>query len=225
MLTTAQLRAAWGPACRPSSTRVTIALHGAGRITVDRRCEPAFRALNACLVAHDYRTRRADTGAYNCRRITGGTGYSLHAYGIAADINWSTNPYGRRLVTDMPAAMIAAIKAIRTRNGVRVFGWGGDYRTNKDAMHFEVVCHPSDLATGIDLATIPGHPTTTPPTTGGFLMALTDAEQRELLAKVRSTDLRVQELDQQLTDGADRNKAGISKRILDSLARLEARKP
>ena len=53
-------------------------------------------------------------------------------------------------------------------------------------------------------------------------MALTDAEQRELLAKVRSTDLRVQELDQQLTDGADRNKAGISKRILDALARLDA---
>lgn len=227
MLTTAQLRAAWGPACRPSSTRVTIALHGAGRITVDRRCEPAFRALNACLVAHDYRTRRADTGAYNCRRITGGTGYSLHAYGIAADLNWQTNPYGRNLVTDMPPAMRAAIKAIRTRNGVRVFGWGGDYRTNKDAMHFEVVCRPSDLATGIDLATIPGHPTDPaklPPNLGGFLMALTDAEQRELLAKVRSTDLRVQELDQQLTDGADRNKAGISKRILDALARLEARR-
>ena len=53
MLTTAQLRAAWGPACRPASTRVTIALHGDGRITVDRRCEAAFRALNACLVAHD----------------------------------------------------------------------------------------------------------------------------------------------------------------------------
>lgn len=64
-----------------------------------------------------------------------------------------------------------------------------------------------------------------PPATEGFLMALTDDEQKELLAKVRSTDLRVQELDQQLTDGADAKKGGISRRILDSLARLEARKP
>lgn len=55
-------------------------------------------------------------------------------------------------------------------------------------------------------------------------MALTEAEQREILAKVRSTDIRVQELDQQLTDGADPRKGGISRRILDSLARLE-RKP
>ncbi len=64
-------------------------------------------------------------------------------------------------------------------------------------------------------------PPVTPPE--GFLMALTEAEQREILAKVRSTDLRVQELDQQLTDGADAKKGGISRRILDALARLEAR--
>ena len=50
-------------------------------------------------------------------------------------------------------------------------------------------------------------------------------QEREILAKVRSTDIRVQELDQQLTDGADAKKGGISRRILDSLARLEARKP
>ena len=69
-------------------------------------------------------------------------------------------------------------------------------------------------------------PVSPPPTSApeGFLMALTEAEQREILAKVRSTDIRVQELDQQLTDGADARKGGISRRILDSLARLE-RKP
>lgn len=74
------------------------------------------------------------------------------------------------------------------------------------------------------IAAVAGTTPKPPPNLGGFLMALTDAEQRELLAKVRSTDIRVQELDQQLTDGADRNKAGISKRILDALARLEARR-
>jgi hypothetical protein len=114
---------------------------------------PAFLALNECLRRHDYRAHPGQTGAYNCRPITGGTGYSLHAYGIAADINWSANPYGRRLVTDMPRAMIADVKAIRANNGARVFRWGGDYRGNKDAMHFEVICTPADLATGIRGAT------------------------------------------------------------------------
>ena len=64
-------------------------------------------------------------------------------------------------------------------------------------------------------------PPANPPTTGGIFMHLTEAEEREILAKVRSTDLRVQELDQQLTDGADVKKGGISRRILDSLARIE----
>jgi len=140
-----------------------VPLYGQGVITVDKRTVSAFLALSACLRAHDYRTRRADTGAYNCRRITGGSGYSLHAYGIAADLNWSTNPYGKRLVTDMPPAMRDAIKAIRTRGGHLVFRWGGDYSGNKDAMHFEVVASPAELATGIDPNTVPGARITEPP--------------------------------------------------------------
>jgi hypothetical protein len=30
-----------------------------------------------------------------------------------------------------------------------VFRWGGSYSKNKDAMHFEVVCSPANLATGV----------------------------------------------------------------------------
>lgn len=85
----------------------------------------------------------------NCRKITGGTGYSLHAYGIALDICWNTNPYGPVLKTDMPPAMVDEILAIRTNNGQQVWGWGGNYRGNKDAMHFEIVCTPGDIRTGI----------------------------------------------------------------------------
>jgi len=152
---TSAMRREWAPACGPASSRVRIDLYGAGSISVRRECADAFRALSACLQAHGYQTRRNDTGAYNCRAITGGTGYSLHAYGIAADINWQTNPYGKPLRTDMPPAMIADIKKIRTRNGVQVFRWGGDYTGNKDAMHFEVVCTKADLATGLAGTTAP----------------------------------------------------------------------
>lgn len=153
MTTTTTLRNWWAPACQGPFTRLT--LHGGGRVTVRTPIVAAVRALDDCLRVHDYRTRTDDTGAYNCRKITGGTGYSLHAYGIAVDLNWLSNPYGRRLVTDMPAAMVADIKAIRTRNGKRVWRWGGDYSGNKDAMHFEVICHPADMATGIDPASLP----------------------------------------------------------------------
>lgn len=153
MATTTTLRNWWAPACRGPFTRLT--LHGGGAVTVRTTIVAAVRALDDCLRVADYRTRTADTGAYNCRKITGGTGYSLHAYGIAVDLNWQSNPYGKRLVTDMPPAMVADIKAIRTRNGKRVWRWGGDYSGNKDAMHFEVICHPTDMATGIDPASLP----------------------------------------------------------------------
>ena len=155
MLTTSQLRTEWAPAC-PSGDLTRVSLHGDGIVSVRRSIVSAVQALDACLAAHGYRTRKADTGAYNCRRITGGTGYSLHAYGIAIDINWQTNPYGRTLRTDMPSVMVRDIKAIRTRSGKQVWRWGGDYQTNKDAMHYEIVCRRPDLATGIDPATVPG---------------------------------------------------------------------
>lgn len=158
-LTTSQLRQAWAPPCRlQNPTRVP--LHGDGAVTVDARAEEAVRALSDVLEDHGYRTRAADTGAYACRPITGGTGYSLHAYGIALDLNWLTNPYRRdgRLVTDMPPEMVEQIKALRTVSGAQVWGWGGDYRTVKDAMHFEIVTTPAHLATGIRPTTNPGEP-------------------------------------------------------------------
>ncbi len=99
----------------------------------------------------------------NCRPITGGTKLSLHAFGIAADISWRTNPYGRVLITDMPRAMVEAIEAIRTKSGHRVFRWGGDWNDNNvqddkpyDAMHFEIVASKTEMSSGIDWGTVAG---------------------------------------------------------------------
>src|SRR5262249_23169773 len=58
------------------------------------------------------------------------------------------------LVTDMPKAMVNDILAIRTNNGQQLWGWGGNYRSAKDAMHFEIVCAPADVATGINWSTV-----------------------------------------------------------------------
>ena len=156
-LTTTQLRAAWSPPCA-AVQGVKVELHGGAVITIDKRIVPAVLAMNAVFSKWNYKATPPDTGAFVCRRITGGTGYSLHAFGIAIDINWQSNPYGRKLVTDMPKAMVAEIKALRTGNGKQVWRWGGDYTTNKDAMHFEIVCTPADLATGIKGGAAPAPP-------------------------------------------------------------------
>lgn len=183
---TSQQRKNWGPACSPGAYE-RVDLHGEGRVTVDKRIVPAVEALSAVLAAHGYETRRADTGAYNCRPITGAKppydddDLSLHAFGIAIDINWTTNGYGKpgRVSTDMPKAMTDAIKSITTNSGARVWEWGGDWTRNVDYMHFEIDCTPADLATG--LRATPAKPA--PPK--GWLMALTDTEQQELLDKTR----------------------------------------
>lgn len=41
-----------------------------------------------------------------------------------------------------------------SRRADRVWGWGGNHRTVKDAMHYEIVCTPEDLAGGIDWDTV-----------------------------------------------------------------------
>ena len=154
-LSTSQLRKAWGP---PKKAR------GATFI-------PAYRALDDVFRRWGFDAGDGDTGAYNPRPITGGTDWSLHAYGpgdqytfwwgskvttaLAVDVDWNNNPYGPRLITNMPRKMIDEIEAIRTVNGKQVWSWGGDYTGSKDAMHFEIVCTPADLATGIAGGTTP----------------------------------------------------------------------
>jgi putative peptidoglycan binding protein/D-alanyl-D-alanine carboxypeptidase-like protein len=154
MLTTAQLRQAWKPACGVPLTSVDL-VQGV-RIQCHAQITTAVRALGLVMQSHGYTVRKGDTGAYNCRQITGGSGSSLHSHGIAIDVNWNTNPYRKDnvLVTDMPGPMVTAILAIRTNNGKQVWGWGGKYRSVKDAMHYEIVCAPADLSTGIDWSTV-----------------------------------------------------------------------
>lgn len=54
---------------------------------------------------------------------------SIHKLGAAIDINPETNPLGPTLVTDMPAG----ISQVAASLGL---GWGGNWSSPKDAMHF-----------------------------------------------------------------------------------------
>ena len=151
----AQLFNLWGPPCSGPSVRVP--LFGNGTVVVNPVIVPAVYALSACYEEFGYRTRAEDTGAYVCRDKVGQPGHkSIHALKLAIDTNWKSNPFGRRLITDRPAAMNAAIAAIRTNDGQPVWSWGGDWRGNKDAMHNQIATGPKSLATGIDMRTIGG---------------------------------------------------------------------
>jgi lysozyme family protein len=177
-LSTAQLRAAWKD-FRCKESRLKSIDIGSDTLRVAAPTVDAWKALSSVLEAHHYDIRPKNTGSYNCRKITGGTGFSLHAYGIAIDVNSTTNPYkktpSKRAVrfsekptqaergkdvldgkadTDMTRAMIADVLAIRTNGGVPVFEWGGNWTKIKDAMHFEMDLTPGDLKTGIDPETV-----------------------------------------------------------------------
>ncbi|GIE69569.1 M15 family metallopeptidase [Actinoplanes palleronii] len=101
--------------------------------------------------ADDNASMAADnTSGFNCRPITGSTsGFSVHSYGKAIDLNTLENPYVKGTVVQPPAG-----KAFMNREKVRPgmikhgdpvwraftthgFTWGGDWTSLKDYQHFE----------------------------------------------------------------------------------------
>lgn len=202
-----QLRADYAPACEhhdvANLTEAWLVVAGAGGI----------------MHAFGYAPREGETFAANCRPVTGGQKVSMHALfgkgswltwtnvkvntANATDFNSRSNPYGKTLKTDMPRPMVDAILALRTMNGVPVFGWGGYFSTNKDAMHFEIRCSRADLATGIDPSTIYGGTVAFNPDQEKFILdALTRVDNRTSnLEKVSGQFVQV--ILQQIKDAVD----------------------
>ncbi len=124
------------------------------------------------------------------------TDLSNHASGTAIDLNATRHPLGK--VGTFTPAQVRGIRTILAElDGV--VRWGGDYPGRKDEMHFEInatparvaqvarrlraaglVDNPSGSLPTITNPTVPGAPA---PLTKGFLMTLSDAQQRELLRK------------------------------------------
>lgn len=89
-----------------------------------------------------------NTSAYNCRRTTGGTSWSEHAYGRALDINPVQNPYvsgsyvapeaGRQYLDrgDVRPGMVTAGDVVVRAFAAAGWEWGGDFRSLKDYQHF-----------------------------------------------------------------------------------------
>ncbi|GIF25468.1 hypothetical protein BJ973_003745 [Actinoplanes tereljensis] len=81
---------------------------------------------------------------YNYRKVRGSEStLSNHASGTAIDLNAPAHPLGK--AGTFNAKQVAAIRKILDfcDGAVR---WGGDYRTRKDEMHFELIKDASDVA-------------------------------------------------------------------------------
>jgi hypothetical protein len=102
-----------------------------GAVSCHRKMLPALRAAMRELDSQGL-GRLVDTGDYaGCyapRRIRPGGALSLHAWGLAVDLNASANPFGGRSSQD--PRLVAAMR----RHG---FTWGGRFPTRPDPMHFE----------------------------------------------------------------------------------------
>ena len=121
----------------------------------------AFEALATVLRYHNYAFGdKQRGGTLNCRPLTGGTGTSTHAHGMAFDINPLANAYGAAPGTtelDRRPEIIADVLAIRTVGGKRVFVWGGNWQPTRDPMHFQpTACTRAELERGIDQSTVKG---------------------------------------------------------------------
>lgn len=89
-----------------------------------------------------------NTSAFNCRAVTGGSGWSEHAYGRAIDVNPFVNPYVKGSTVLPPEAapytdrsrqdpgMIHADDEVVRAFAARGWAWGGYWRSLKDYQHF-----------------------------------------------------------------------------------------
>jgi len=80
-----------------------------------------------------------DDWAYAYRMVRGdATKLSCHSSGTAIDLNATKHPLGKS--GTFPAEKVPMIQALCKKYGLK---WGGDFRSRKDEMHFEVNVTPA----------------------------------------------------------------------------------
>ena len=129
----------WGPMW-PTPRHDMVAIRGGGLVM---QGHPKIAELVELLLDETVRRgypldKTHDDWGYAGRYIAGTTTPSNHSAGIAFDLNSSRNPFtSGNLVTDMPKWM----HELWNDYGFR---WGGDYKSVKDAMHYEFMGTPAD---------------------------------------------------------------------------------
>lgn len=121
--------------CAPSKY-TTVSFPGEGRVwtlQVADKSKPIWEAVAQIMRSTPYLFREVAGGTYNCRPP------SLHAYGLALDLNPSKNPFAFPLVHEYPPGFIERMEGIRA-NGKQAIMWGGRFPDDNppDAMHWQI---------------------------------------------------------------------------------------
>jgi len=145
----------WDPEGAVQSGQLIVATAHAENIAgVFRAMFEAKYPLTRVRPAHEYggsddASMAADnTSAFNCRAVTGGTGFSEHSYGHAIDVNPLENPYvvGQRVLPPEgapyidragthPALIVDGGPVVAAFDAIG-WGWGGRWTSVKDYQHF-----------------------------------------------------------------------------------------
>lgn len=122
-----------------NASKMAVVRQGGIALSVRRELVPLIAWLVQETVSRGYALRHGECWGFANRPIRGTQRPSNHSWGLAIDLNATTNPMQATLRTDMPPWMVELWTS-------RQFRWGGTYRQRKDAMHFEFMGTPADAA-------------------------------------------------------------------------------
>jgi hypothetical protein len=159
---------------KPKLTRISS--KSGPSTSVNEKYAPRFQGLVDWLDGQGYAIN--SLGGYVDRDVRGQPGVkSVHAHGAAIDINPSANPFGSKLVTDMPANVASVAKQMG-------LGWGGNWTSVKDAMHFSVAKNEGGDIQLADGGIVPARP-------GGTRAVIGEGGQDEAVIPLKDGKLPV----------------------------------
>ena len=159
---------------KPKLTRISS--KSGPSTSVNEKYAPRFQGLIDWLDGQGYAIN--SLGGYVDRDVRGQPGVkSVHAHGAAIDINPSANPFGSKLVTDMPADVASVAKQMG-------LGWGGNWTSVKDAMHFSVAKNEGGDIQLADGGIVPARP-------GGTRAVIGEGGQDEAVIPLKDGKLPV----------------------------------
>ena len=141
----------WWAGRRCQGPHVSLDLNGRYPVRLQPELEAAGVALSLAITDNGYKSPMGATGSYSCRTIGGSDTWSLHAYAVAIDWDYPSNPYlrGTRIERgfgtdprfDLTEEQVDAVEAIKNQWGESIWRWLG--WTIGDTMHVQVDVEPS----------------------------------------------------------------------------------
>ena len=173
-LSTSAMRAEYHHYLCNSKGAATIIFLGRTPVRVIDLHVEAWSAAERVLLTHEY-GQASNVGSYNCRKISGSSRYSLHAYRCAVDVdapqNWlqgkgNTMNWSRAKLTK---EQVLSVQKIRLNNGEQAFRNGYVFH-NPDPMHFQISASREAFVSGVNWSTVHGDVLPPPPPGGGTEM-------------------------------------------------------